>query len=115
MMSLCVMLPLGGIVFGEVTGRRDLWLREVVAVMSSRHPWDVDGEGVGAAVAAVLWRSRQDLCGNDEGDERCRRRGFGCDSRLFSGVSVGSPRLVCCCEVEAADDGFQWCTMTGGD
>ena len=35
-----------------------------------------------------------DFCGNDDGGEHCRRRGFGHGSRLFSGVSVRLPRLL---------------------
>ena len=43
MMALCVMLPLGGIVLGVVTGWRDMWLREC----------GVEGVEAGVAVAAA--------------------------------------------------------------
>ena len=40
MMALCVMLLLGGIVLGVVTGWRDMWLREVVSRLVWRqHLW----------------------------------------------------------------------------
>ena len=34
-----------------------------------------------------------EFCGNDDGGEHCRRRGFGHGSRLFSGVSVRLTQL----------------------
>jgi hypothetical protein len=73
---------------------------EVGLVFGARHLQAGPVEGHGG---------QSDLCGNDAGEKRCRRRGLGCGIWLFSGVSVGLPWLVCCYEVEAAvaDDDWQ--------
>lgn len=48
----------------------------------------------------LLWQGRR--------GERYRGRDNGCGSRVFSGVPMGFPRVVCWCEVGAAAVGSRW-------